>query len=71
MPISYKKLFDLMARKGIKKFDLRKWGLSPTIVDRLVKDNNVNTSTISTLCKILDCQPGDIMEYVDDEQDGE
>lgn len=71
MPISYRKLFDLMEQKGIKKFDLRKWGLSPTIVDRLVKDNNVNTSTISTLCKILDCQPGDIMEYIEDEQDGE
>ncbi len=67
MGISYKKLFELMETKGIKKFDLRKSGLSPTIVDRLVKNNNVNTSTIVVLCKMLDCQPADIMEYVPDD----
>lgn len=57
-----------MEAKGIKKFDLRKSGLSPTIVDRLVKNNNVNTSTIVELCKLLDCQPADIMEYVPDDE---
>lgn len=66
MGVSYEKLFKLMETKEIKKVDLRKSGLSPTIVDRLVKNNNVNTSTIIELCKILDCQPGDIMEYVPD-----
>ncbi|WP_195542855.1 helix-turn-helix domain-containing protein [Massiliimalia timonensis] len=66
MPISYEKLFELMEKKGIKKYDLRKAGISPTIVDRLVKNNDVNTSTIARLCKLLDCQPGDIMEYVKD-----
>ncbi len=66
MPISYRKLFTLMEQKGIKKFDLRKMGLSPTIVDRLVKNGDVNTSTIMRLCEILDCQPGDIMEYEPD-----
>lgn len=69
MPVSYKKLFLLMEEKGIKKFDLRKMGISPTIVDRLVKNNDVNTSTIMRLCEILQCQPGDIMEYVEDKKD--
>ena len=67
MPISYKKLFALMESKGIKKFDLRKAGISPTIVDRLVKGTDVNTSTIIRLCALLDCQPEDIMEYIPDE----
>ena len=72
MGISYRKLFELMEIKGIKKFDLRKSGLSPTIVDRLVKNNNVNTSTIIELCKLLDCQPADIMEYIpEDEENNE
>lgn len=71
MGISYKKLFELMEAKGIKKFDLRKKGLSPTIVDRLVKNNNVNTSTIIELCKILNCQPADIMEYIPDDKESE
>jgi DNA-binding Xre family transcriptional regulator len=64
MPVSYKRLFELMQNKGVKKYDLRKQGISPTIVDRLVKNSDVNTSTIIRLCEILDCQPGDIMEYV-------
>lgn len=67
MPVSYKKLFALMEEKGIKKFDLRKNGFSPTIVNRLVKNGDVNTSTIIKLCELLNCQPGDIMEYVDSE----
>ena len=67
MPINYDKLFVLMEKKGIKKYDLRKMGISPTIVDRLVKNTDVNTSTVVRLCAILDCQPGDIMEYVEEE----
>ena len=66
MPISYKKLFALMESKGVKKFDLRKAGISPTIVDRLVKGTDVNTSTITRICALLECQPGDIMEYVEE-----
>lgn len=66
-PISYERLFELMERKGVKKIDLRKAGISPTIVDRLVKGTDVNTSTIRRLCEILDCQPGDIMEYEPDQ----
>lgn len=62
LKISYDKLFRLMKIKGIKKIDLRNSGLSPTVVDRLVKNKNVNTSTIVRLCEILDCQPNDIME---------
>ena len=69
MGISYRKLFELMESKGIKKFDLRKSGFSPTIVDRLVKNSNVNTSTIIELCKLLDCQPADIMEYIPDDEE--
>lgn len=68
MSISYNKLFELMKKKGIKKIDLRKKGLSPTIVDRLVKNQNVNTSTIIYLCELLNCQPGDIFEYIPHEQ---
>lgn len=65
MPVSYRKLFDLMEQRGIKKIDLRKMGISPTIVDRLVKNSDVNTSTIMRLCEILNCQPGNIMEYTE------
>ena len=67
--ISYNKLFHLMKDRSIKKIDLRKYGFSPTIVNRLVTNSNVNVSTIIRLCEIIDCQPGDIMEYIPDKHE--
>lgn len=63
--ISYRKLFELMEEKKIKKRDLReKYNISPTIVNRLNNNSNVAIDTIMYLCEILDCQPGDIVEYI-------
>ena len=71
MSLSYKKLFSLMAQKDINKHFLRLNGFNSKVVDRLVKESHVNTSTIERLCALLECQPGDIMEYVPDEKQGE
>ena len=63
--INYKKLFQIMKEKGIKKRDLReKYNISPTIVNRLNNNSNVAVDTIMYLCEILNCQPSDIMEYI-------
>ena len=65
MPISYQKLFSLMQEKGIKKIDLRtKYKINPKTVDSLVNNRSVTVDTIVQLCEILDCQPGDLMEYI-------
>ena len=67
MAISYAKLFERMKEKNIKKVDLRtKYGLNPKTVDSLTKNKSVTVDTIMSLCEILDCQPGDLMEYVKD-----
>lgn len=66
--ISYKKLFELMEQKGIKKRELReKYNISPTIINRLNNNSNVAVDTIMYLCEILKCQPGDILEYIPEE----
>lgn len=52
-----------MEKKGIKKYDLRKQGIHAAVMDKLVKNKNVDISTIDKLCKLLNCQPGDILEY--------
>ncbi len=63
--ICYRKLFDLMEQRKIKKRDLReKYNISPTIINRLNNNSNVAVDTIMYLCEILNCQPGDIMEYI-------
>lgn len=68
MPVSYEKLFMLMEQKGIKKIDLRnKYGINPKTVNSLVNNKSVTIDTIMDLCKILDAQPGDLLEYVKEE----
>ncbi|MCM1217199.1 MAG: helix-turn-helix transcriptional regulator [Lachnospiraceae bacterium] len=65
--ISYKKLFDMMTEKGIKKNDLRNLEPNPihqTTIQKIIAGNTINTDTIIILCHALGCQPGDIMEYV-------
>lgn len=65
MPISYRKLFERMAQKGIKKVDLRtKYGLNPKTVDSLVNNRSITMDTLMVLCEVLDAQPGDLVEYV-------
>lgn len=61
--LDFKKLWILMADKRLKKADLRKAGLHSNTVAKLTKNENVTADVICMLCKILDCQPGDIMEY--------
>ena len=68
MAISYKKLFLLLEEKVIKKIDLRnKYNINPKTVDSLVKNKSVTVDTLMTLCKLLGCQPGDILEYIPDD----
>ena len=68
MAISYKKLFFKLEEKGIKKIDLRnKYGINPKTVDSLVKNKSVTVDTLMLLCKLLECQPGDLVEYVPDD----
>ncbi len=63
MGISFKKLRDVMEARGVKKYDLRKAGVNAQILDKVLSDGNVDTRTIDKLCRLLQCQPGDIMEY--------
>ena len=56
------------ARMGYKKTDLKtEIGLSSTTIAKLSKGESVTTDTILRICERFDVQPGDIMEYVPDE----
>ena len=34
-----------------------------------IRDNNVTISTLNKLCQLLNCQPGDLLEYIPDNTD--
>jgi putative transcriptional regulator len=69
MAISFSKLSALMKSRGIKKFGLRKEGVNAQILDKALNNGNVDTRTINKLCRLLNCQPGDIMEYIPEEKE--
>lgn len=60
--IKYYKLADMLNRRGLKMSFLR-GALSPTTITKISRGENINTDAINKICYILDCQPGDIMEY--------
>ena len=63
--ISYAPLGELLEQQGKKWFFLREHGISPGIVDKLrYSSGHIDTRTVLKLCDMLDCQPGDILEYV-------
>lgn len=65
--IVFDKLWITMKKQGVSQYKLIKdYGFSTGQLDRLRKNENVNTYTLSQLCKILDCRLEDIAEYRDD-----
>ena len=63
--ISYEKLWATMKEMGVSQFALvKKYGVSPGQITRRKRNESVSTHTIEVFCKILDCDVGDIMEYI-------
>lgn len=59
----YYKLFDLLSRRDMKKTDLLEVISAPTLA-KLSKGESVTTDVLCKICAFLDCQPGDITEYI-------
>lgn len=67
MPIKYDKLLKMMADKGLTSYKIKKDNIIGQATFQKIKTGgDIDTRTISKLCKVLECQPGDIMEYVDE-----
>ena len=65
MGISYKPLWKLLIDKELKKTDLVSMAkLSPTTVAKLSKNKSIDGTTLERICAALQCQPGDVIEYV-------
>lgn len=68
MAVLYTKLFNLLESRGLSStYWLVNHGIYYKTLERLKKNSPVSTKTIGVLCELLDCQPGDIMEYIKDE----
>lgn len=68
MGFSYNKLWKLLIDKNMKKVELRdKINISPNTLSRLSKNEKVNMEVLGKICKELECNVGDIVDYIDDD----
>lgn len=66
--LSFAKLENLLKEKNLNKYFLRKNGLNSTQLDKMLKTGDCGGKTIDRICKLLNCQPSDIMEYIPDDE---
>lgn len=71
MGISYKKLWKLLIDKDMKKKDLQAAaGISWASVTKLSKNQSITLEVLMKICKTLQCDIGDIMEFIPDDNLG-
>lgn len=67
MAVSYNKLWKLLVDKKMSKADLRKAAdVAPNTMTKLRRDEPVTLAILGKICKVLECDYGDIMTYVPD-----
>lgn len=65
MSISYNKLWKLLIDKNMKKKDLKTiTGISSSSIAKLGKNEPVTLEVLMKICLALDCNIGDIVEFV-------
>lgn len=55
-----------MATKEITQYRLLQAGIDNRTLDTLKKNNNITLLTLEKICKILDCRPNDVVEFVEE-----
>lgn len=66
--IVYDRLWKTMKARGITQYALyTHYNVNRSQLDRLRKNQNVQTNTIDRLCNILQCRVEDIMEQIPDD----
>ena len=67
--IVFKDILKMLSDKGYTSYKLRKENIiSVGTVSRIRAKQSISTNTIDVLCRLLDCQPGDLMTYIPDEE---
>ncbi|MBO5092119.1 MAG: helix-turn-helix domain-containing protein [Clostridia bacterium] len=65
--ISYAPLYKTLKEKGISTYKLiNEFGVSRSMIDRLKHNKPITTTTINELCKYLECNVEDIVEYINE-----
>ena len=69
MSVSYKKVWKLLVDKNMNKTDLRKKAqLSTNVIAKMGKNEQVSMDTLDKICKVLHCNIGDVMDFVEENE---
>ncbi|MBQ7371403.1 MAG: helix-turn-helix transcriptional regulator [Blautia sp.] len=67
MAVTYKKLFHKMIDMEISNAQLmKKCGFSANIITRLKRDRYVSLESIEAICRVLNCNVDEILEFTPD-----
>ena len=71
MPIVYDKLLKLLSDNGYTSYRIKKEKLIGQGTLTAIKNGTggLDAKSIAKLCAVFHCQPGDLMEYVEDNQE--
>lgn len=69
MPIKYRiNIIDALRRAGYSTYTIQRQKLIGNATMQKIRSGEiVNAANLDKLCKLLNCQPGDILEYVPDD----
>ena len=66
--ISYAPFYQTLKKQNVTEYQLiYKHGMSANILHRMKHGHNITMKTLDTLCFILNCAVGDVIEYQQDE----
>ena len=69
MSISYNGLWKLLIDKNLKTVDLiERLEISSSTIAKMTKNEAVSLRVLEKICRELDCDFGDIIHYVKDEE---
>ena len=65
LSVSYNKLWKLLVDKKMSKADLRRAAeISPNTMTKLRRDEEVSMSVLKRICEYLECNIGDICDFI-------
>lgn len=60
-----------MKKKCISQYELLRRGIDNRTLDTLRKNGNMTLYTLEKICKALDCNPEEVVEFIDDDKSSE
>lgn len=63
--LNYGPLWETMAKKNISQYYLIKNGIDNKVIYKLKRNDNITALTMEKLCRIIGCEPSDIIKFTE------